>query len=231
MTEENAALRRVILKRALVRAPLALGLMGALVFLPAGTFRYWEAWLYFAIFIAFSTSVTLWLFRRDPALLERRLRAREKERTQRWLIAASSINGIFIYVFPGFDHRFGWSDVPARVVIVADVIALAALGLFFLVLRANSWASRVVEVEAGQRVIDSGPYAIVRHPMYVSTLALYTVTPIALGSWWPVPVSLVMLAPLLFVRITNEEKVLLRDLPAYADYRARVRYRLIPGLW
>jgi protein-S-isoprenylcysteine O-methyltransferase Ste14 len=155
---------------------------------------------------------------------------REKEARQRRILSASAIPFLLAFLLPGFDHRFGWSDVPVPVILAADALVLVGYVFVILVFRENRYASRVVEVETGQQVISTGPYSVVRHPMYLGTLLMYLLSPIALGSYWAALFAL----PLIWVlvaRMRNEEEVLLRDLPGYADYLQRVRYRLIPGVW
>jgi protein-S-isoprenylcysteine O-methyltransferase Ste14 len=133
-------------------------------------------------------------------------------------------------MLPGLDKRFGWSNVPPLVVFLADGLVLFGYSLFFWVMRTNSYASRIVQVTAGQQVISTGPYAIIRHPMYFSTLLIYPFSPLALGSYWAMLPTFIIII-LLVARILNEEEVLVRDLPGYAEYRQKVKYRLIPGIW
>jgi protein-S-isoprenylcysteine O-methyltransferase Ste14 len=219
-------LKKTIVLR-LACLPIVLGLI---FFWPAGTFRYWQAWVYIAMLFIPMVGVFAYFIRRDPELLERRMRAREKERQQKAIIGLSSLLFIGIYLLPGFDRRYGWSSVPVFVVIAADIMILAGYGFFVRVLKENRYASRVVEVEEKQRVITTGPYAMVRHPMYVAVGIIYTLSPLALGSLWAMPPALLVIL-VLVARIGNEEKVLIRDLPGYREYMQRVRYRLIPGVW
>jgi protein-S-isoprenylcysteine O-methyltransferase Ste14 len=201
-----------------------------MLFVPAGTWHYWEAWVYLAVLFVPLTIALVYLMKRSPDLLERRMHAREKEPAQQRIIALSLIPFLAAFILPGLDHRFGWSHVPPAIVLFADAIVLIGYCTILLVFRENRYASRVVEVAAGQQVIATGPYAIVRHPMYVGTLLMYLLSPLALGSYWAVLCAL----PLIWVlvaRIRNEEEVLLRDLDGYAAYRQQVRYRLVPGVW
>jgi protein-S-isoprenylcysteine O-methyltransferase Ste14 len=155
---------------------------------------------------------------------------REKEVEQKRIIKFSFFPFILFYLLPGFDIRFGWSNVPNVAVYIGDVLVLLGYGIIVFVFRENQYASRVVEVEKGQTVISSGPYAVVRHPMYVGVIILYVLTPLALGSYWAIiPASLII--PIIVARILNEEKVLARDLKGYKKYMENVRYRLIPGIW
>jgi protein-S-isoprenylcysteine O-methyltransferase Ste14 len=171
-----------------------------------------------------------WLFRNDPGLLERRVRIKEKEREQKIIIKIGSLVILTALVLPGFDRRFGWSSVPPAVVIIADFLVLLAYGLIAVVFKKNRYASRVVEVENGQTVITSGPYRLVRHPMYLGVLIMYILSPLALGSYWAVLPALLLIF-VLIARIRNEEKVLAAELGGYREYMQRVRYRLIPGIW
>lgn len=208
----------------------ALAVVGLLLFLPAGTLDYWEAWVYCGILFIPMLAILRYILKHDPAILERRMRMREKEAPQRRIVAGGTILFFAAILIPGLDHRFGWSFLPLPVVLAADAIVFLGYLLFFLVLRENSYASRVVEVEQGQKVISTGPYAIVRHPMYLAITLMFLATPVALGSIWALIPFLFIPAVLVF-RILNEEKVLLRDLPGYGEYRQKVRYRMIPRVW
>ena len=214
----------------LTRLLLAIPALGALLFLPAGTLAYWEAWLYLAILLIPMFFVFRYLLKNDPQLLERRMQMREREVAQRRIIAASSIYFLVAFTLPGFDRRWGWSDVPPWAVIAADLVVLFGYGIFVLVLRENQYAARTIQVEQGQRVISSGPYAFVRHPMYLGVTLMYLASPLALGSYWALLPAL-LIVPILVARIVNEEKVLERDLAGYREYKQITRYRLLPGVW
>lgn len=204
--------------------------VGGMFFLPAGTLRYWQAWVYMAILFVPMALLLRYLLKIDPELLDRRLRMQEQRVSQKRVIEIST--GLFLLAFllPGFDRRFGWSNTHPAVVIAADLIVLAGYGLFVLVLRENRYAARTVEVEAGQRVIQTGPYAIVRHPMYLATLFIFLFSPLALGPYWAV-IPMLAYPAILVVRIRDEERLLLQELEGDRDYMAKVRYRLIPGVW
>jgi protein-S-isoprenylcysteine O-methyltransferase Ste14 len=217
-------------RSALSRVALALVVFMAAFFLPAGTWNYWEAWVYIALMFGMMLTFGVYLFAKAPDLLARRMRFREKEQEQRRIIGWSWIPFVLMFIIPGFDHRWGWSDIPAWVVLVADGLVVVTYILLIWVFLTNHYASRVVEVEAGQQVISTGPYAIVRHPMYAIILIMYLVTPLALGSYWALLPTLA-LPFILVARLRNEEEVLRRDLPGYAEYTQKVRYRLIPGVW
>ena len=199
-------------------------------FLPAGTLRYWQAWAYLTILCVLMLVATVLLLKKDPGLLERRLQMKEKEKEQKRIIKISYLIFPAIYLFSGFDRRYGWSSVPAGSVIAADILILAGYSLFLRVLRENSYASRIIEVEQKQKVVTTGPYAVVRHPLYSAVLIMYAICPLALGSLWAM-ISVPFLAALLVARIRNEEKVLATKLQGYPDYMRRVRYRIIPGVW
>jgi protein-S-isoprenylcysteine O-methyltransferase Ste14 len=219
-----------LLKLVLVRFGAGIVGLGLLLFLSAGTTRYWPAWLWLATLILPMIGVLVYLLRNDPALLERRMRFREKEQQQRLLIGLGWIWLLAAFTLPGFDHRFGWSHVPTPVVLLGDLGVFLGYVLFILVMRENSYASRVVEVQEGQKVISSGPYAFVRHPLYASSIVLYGFTPLALGSYWTI-IPAVLIIPLMIWRIIGEERLLMSQLPGYPEYVRKVRYRLIPRLW
>ena len=219
------------------RARLALvivgGVMCALLFGTAGTTKYWQAWIYVSIFLGASVLTTLYLMKNDPALLARRMRGGpmfEKEGTQRIIMIFTSLGFIALLVVSALDHRFGWSDVPVWAVVLGDVLVAIGFYLIFLVYRENTFTAATIEVAAGQKVVATGPYAVVRHPMYASG-SLYTLgTPLALGSYWGF-LALAAMAPFLLWRLLDEERILTRDLPGYAEYRQRVRHRLVPMVW
>jgi protein-S-isoprenylcysteine O-methyltransferase Ste14 len=214
----------------LIRLVLGIVFIGACLFWPAGTFDYWQAWAWAAaLFIPMIISL-LYLVKRDPALLERRTRTNETRAEQKWIIAASTLYFLIIFILPGFDKRYGWSNVPVWLALLADLGVLAGYGLYIWVLRANSFASRVIEVEQGQQVITTGPYAIVRHPMYLGMILLMIATPLALGSYWAFVPSLALI-PLLAARAKNEEELLVNELKGYREYMQKTRCRLFPGIW
>lgn len=213
-----------------LRLVVGFPIIGLLFFWPAGTFDYWQAWLWLVILFLPLMGMFAYLIKRDPALLERRVRTGETRPEQKRIIAISSIYLIFIFALPGLDKRFGWSSVPTWIVLLADALVLAAFLLNFLVIRVNSYASRVVEVQEGQQVITTGPYALVRHPMYTSIILIMLATPIALGSWWGVLPNIPFIF-LLAARAKNEEELLVNELAGYREYMQKTRYRLFPGIW
>lgn len=214
----------------LTRAIPAFIILPLMFFLPAGTFNYWEAWVYcLCLFIPMAFIFT-YLLINDPELLERRMKMREKVKEQKLIIKISYLVFVLTFLLPGFDHRFGWSKVPPAIVFLSLFCFLVGYGFFFFVLRENSYASRVIEVANGQKVISTGPYAIVRHPMYMSSMMIYLFTPLALGSYWAL-IPTLLIIPILVARILNEEKVLVKELPGYLEYTREVKYRLIPTFW
>jgi len=212
---------------------LFLFVLGALLFLPAGTFDYWEAWVFIAVFIACNLPLTVWVAINDPQLLERRMRAgpaAEKEKSQKIIVTIAFFSLAVAALIPALDRRFGWSDAPTSVVILGDaLIAISYVGFYF-VFRENTYGAATIRVEKNQKVISTGPYAIVRHPMYAAALVLMLGIPLALGSWWGL-LAFVPGIPALVWRILDEERLLKRDLPGYAEYTQRAHYRLIPGLF
>jgi len=220
-------------KKAFGGLAVLLLVMASLVFAAAGTLRYWQAWTFLAVYFAASLAITLYLIRKDPALLARRMSGgpfAEKEPVQRLIMSVTSVGFIALLVLPAIDHRLGWSDLPGWAAIAGDVIMLLGwLGIFF-VFRENSFASATIESAADQRVISSGPYARVRHPMYAAALVMLLGMPLALGSGWGVLLVLA-LVPLLIWRLMDEERFLVIHLPGYRQYQGRVRYRLLPLIW
>ena len=223
--EMKSLIKKIITRFSLVPIVLLL-----LILIPAGTLIYWQVYLYITIIVVPMIFVLFYFLKNDPLFLERRTKAKEKEREQ--IIIQIVFSFIFLsgFVIPGFDKRFGWSDVPIYIVIIADIVILLGYLLIFFVFKQNSYASRIVEVEKNQKVISTGLYGFVRHPMYIGVIIMYVPTPIALGSYWGlIPMTTIPIA--LVFRIINEEKVLSKDLPGYKDYCQKTRYRLIPYVW
>ena len=207
--------------------------MAALLFLPAGTTRYWQAWVYLAVLCGASFLITLYLAKNDPALLKRRLSGgpwAEKERAQRIIMVFTSIGFIALIVVPALDFRFGWSSVPQSLVAAGTMLVVIGYTIIFFVYKENTYGSATIEVAQDQKVISTGPYSVVRHPMYAGALFYLIGTPLALGSWWGLVPFLATL-PFLIWRIFDEEAFLTRSLPGYAEYLNKVRYRLVPGVW
>jgi protein-S-isoprenylcysteine O-methyltransferase Ste14 len=207
--------------------------MGLLLFVSAGTVHYWQAWAYLSIFTGSSALTTLYLLRRDPGLLERRMRGgptAEERPVQKVIMLCTSIGFIALLVVPALDRRFGWSAVPLGPVVVGDVLVAVGFYLIALVYRENSFTSATIELAEHQTVISTGPYAIVRHPMYASGSLYLLGTPLALASLWGfIPIAAMM--PFLIWRLFDEERFLAKNLPGYTEYQKRVRHRLIPFVW
>ncbi|MFA5106567.1 MAG: isoprenylcysteine carboxylmethyltransferase family protein [Candidatus Micrarchaeia archaeon] len=219
-----------VLKKAVFFWLLALVFFAAMLFIPAGTLDYWQGWLYMAVLFVPVSFVMLYFLKSDPEFLERRFRTREKEARQQLVVKATGIIFFIGFLIPGLDRRFGWSQMPAEVSLVSACLVLMGYAIVFIVFRENSYAGRTVEVEKGQKVISTGPYSVVRHPMYLGVIVLYVATPFALGSYWALPLF-ILIAPFLVIRIINEEEVLSRDLPGYGAYLGKVKYRLFPYVW
>lgn len=203
---------------------------GAMLFVPAGTWAYRGAWLFMALLFTPILVMGVVLFIKNPELLRKRLEMKEREKEQKGVVALSGLLLVASFIVAGLDHRLGWSHVSTTIVVTASVVLLVGYALYAEVLRENVYLSRVVEVQEGQRVIDTGLYGIVRHPMYFAVTLLYLAIPLVLGSWW----ALLVMSPcilLLAARIKNEEQVLHQGLPGYTDYTKRVRYRMIPWVW
>jgi protein-S-isoprenylcysteine O-methyltransferase Ste14 len=201
-----------------------------ILFVPAGTLDYWQAWIYLVVLFVPVFFIISYFLKKDPEFLKRRLKTKEKEAEQKRVIRFGYLLFILGFLIPGLDYRFGWSQVPVALVLAADALVFIGYCLVFLAFKENSYAARTVEVEKGQKVISTGPYAVVRHPMYTGSILLYLAMPIALGSYYALLIF--MFFPVIIVyRIRNEEKVLLRDLPGYADYCKKTKYKLVPYVW
>ena len=203
------------------------------LFLPAGTWNYWQAWVFFVVFELCAQAFGTYFLIRDRSVIERRVKigpAAEGEPSQKIISRLLLIGFAVTFVFPAFDHRFGWSPVAPTTSLIGNALVALSFVIFFFVLKANSYAASTIQVEEGQPVISSGPYALVRHPMYVGALILIAGTPLALGSWWGV-LLIIPFLPILVWRLLDEERFLHKNLPGYTEYTHKVRYRLVPYLW
>jgi len=207
---------------------------GVGIFLPAGTFNYFQAWVFIAVFAGYGAVITMYLWQHDPKLLERRISAgptAEKGKSQKLIMLLANFGMVAaLLVIPGLDHRWRWSHVPTPISVLGYFLIIAGSYLVFLVFRENSFASATIEIAENQRVISTGPYSIVRHPMYTGVLFWLIGTPLALGSYWGLPAIIVMM-PVLTWRIVDEERFLARHLAGYVEYQKMARYRLIPLIW
>jgi len=207
--------------------------MAAALFISAWTLDYWQAWVFLAIFFGAASAITAYLMKKDPKLLERRVTAgptNEKETSQKIIQSVAQVAFLLVIIFPVIDHRFGWSTVTPYINAVGDILVAIGFYIVFLVFKENSYASALIEVDTEQKVISSGLYALVRHPMYIGALILLLGTPLALGSWWGVLTIIPIMAVIVW-RLLDEERFLVKNLPTYAEYKAKVKYRLIPFIW
>ena len=207
--------------------------LGLTIFLPAWTLDYWQAWVLVAIFFACTLAVTLYLMKNDPKLLERRVKAgvgSEQERSQNIIQAFAALVFISIFVVSALDHRFAWSTVPLSLVALGDILIVLGFYLVFLVFKENTFASGTIEVGAEQKVIATGPYALVRHPMYISALVMLIGVPLALGSLWGL-LAIIPMVVVLVARLLDEERFLAKNLAGYSEYQGKVKHRLLPLIW
>lgn len=229
-SEMTSQEKKSLLKKIIVRFSFLPLVLGLLVLLPASTLNYWQVYVYIGVLIVPMILVLFYFLRVDPRFLERRAKTKEKEKQQKLIAILSTFIFLAGFILPGLDHRFSWSEIPAYISILADIVILLGYLIIFIVFRQNSYASRIIEVDEEQQVISTGLYGIVRHPMYVGVLIMYIPTPLALGSYWGlIPFALLPLS--LALRILNEEKVLSENLKGYKEYCQLTRYRLIPYIW
>lgn len=219
-----------LLVNGLIKLLSGLGILCLLLFLPAGTWNYPNAWLFLALLFLPMLILGAWLYLKAPELLKKRLNGKEQEQAQKTLVALSALAFVLSFVLCGLDFRFGWTGVPRRLVIGAAAVQLAAYGLYALVMKQNAYLSRTVEIQDGQKLVDTGLYGIVRHPMYTATVLMFLAMPLVLGSWAGFGVMLFYPA-VIVSRIVNEEKVLSEGLEGYEEYKGRVKYRLLPFIW
>ena len=219
-----------LLLNALIKFSVGIILLGLLLFLPAKTFNYPQAWLFMGLLFIPMLIMGIVLFVRSPALLEKRLNNKEKQKAQKGVLALSGLMFPVGFVLSSLDFRNSWSTVPLWLTVTASLLFILGYGLYAEVMRENAYLSRTVEVQEGQKVISTGLYGIVRHPMYFSTLLMFLPLPLILGSFWGL-IPFVIYPVLIVVRILNEEKVLTERLNGYAEYKNKVRYRLIPFVW
>jgi protein-S-isoprenylcysteine O-methyltransferase Ste14 len=213
-----------------LRFSLVLVVYGVLLFIPAGSLGFWQGWVYILTSFISALFAFAYFYKHDPELIERRLQMKEKVREQKCIITFVYIAWPMAFVLPGLDHRFGWSHFPSWVTVCSQAVIFGGYAMTFWVVKVNRFAARTIQVEPNQRVISSGPYRLVRHPMYLAICAMWLVTPLALGSYLTLP-AFVLIIPLIILRLLNEEKVLRQVLPGYAEYCLNTRFRLVPFLW
>jgi protein-S-isoprenylcysteine O-methyltransferase Ste14 len=222
-----------VTKKALVGAAWLLLVMALMLFGSAGSIRFWQGWIYWSVFSISVVVITIYFLRHDPNLVARRTSAgpiAEPEPIQKVIQAIASVFFCALLIVPGLDHRFHWSSVRFPLVLAGNTLVAISFAIIFIVFKENSFASSVVQVEKEQPVISTGLYAYVRHPMYAGGGLLLIATPLALGSWWGIPVGLVLCA-VIVVRLFDEERRLAAELSGYEEYRRKVPYRIVPGIW
>ena len=219
-----------LLLEALIELACGLLLVGLLIFLPAGTVAYPCGWLLIGLLFVPMLIAGFVMLAKSPEFLKKRLDAKEKQATQKGVLAFSGLMFIGGFVVAGLDFRFGWSQMPVWAVIIASVLFLVAYALYAEVMRENAYLSRTIKVEEGQTVVDTGLYGIVRHPMYAVTILLFLMIPLVLGSWYAV-IVFGFYPAIIVVRLKDEEELLTRELPGYAEYKRKVKYRIIPFIW
>ncbi|MGH6684642.1 MAG: methyltransferase family protein [Pseudolabrys sp.] len=220
-------------RNALLRSALSVLVFAVLLFAPAGTLHYWQAWLYGFVFVAGIAVISVYFLKHDPKLVERRMKVgprAETEPAQKVIMTIIFAGFLLLVILPGLDHRWHWSAVPAWLALAANTVVALSFVVFFVVMKQNSYAASTIRVETGQPVVSTGLYGIIRHPMYSGGLLLVFGAPLALGSYWGLLIATATL-PALIWRLLDEERYLKLNLPGYADYCRRVRYRLIPGVW
>lgn len=219
-----------LLISALIKYIFGVALVALMLFLPAGDFVYPNAWLFMALLFVPMLILGTWLYVANPALLASRLKSKEQRKEQKHVVALSGIIFISVFVLCGLDYRYDWSEVPRWLVCVASVLLLIGYAMYAEVMRENAYLSRTIEVQEGQKLIDTGLYAVVRHPMYSATIVMYLAIPLVLGSLWAL--LLMSFYPFVIVkRIQNEEQLLALELSGYSEYQKRVKYKIIPGIW
>lgn len=219
-----------LLINALTKFFCGLLLVGLLIFLPAGTWAFSNGWLLIGLLFGPMLIAGFIMLFKSPVFLAKRLDVKEKQAAQKGVLAFSALMFVAGFVVAGLDFRFGWSKMPLPVVITASVLFLAAYGLYAEVMRENAYLSRTIKVEEGQKVVDTGLYGIVRHPMYMATILLFLMMPLVLGSWYAF-IIFAFYPVIIIVRLQDEEKLLTRELPGYAAYKQKVKYRIIPFIW
>ncbi len=219
-----------LLVEALTKFTCGLLMVGLLIFLPAGTLNYTYGWLLMGLLFGPMLIAGFIMLAKSPEFLKKRLDAKEKQGKQKGVVAFSGLMFIAGFVVAGLDFRFGWSVMPTWVVIIASVLFFVAYALYAEVMRENAYLSRTIKVEQGQTVVDTGMYGIVRHPMYAVTILLFLMIPLVLGSWYAL-VAFAFYPTVIVVRLLDEEDLLTRELPGYAEYKQKVKYRIIPFIW
>jgi protein-S-isoprenylcysteine O-methyltransferase Ste14 len=216
--------------RLILRFFIGMVVFGAFVFIPAGSLRFWQGWVYITTWFVTGLLAFAYFYKHDPPLIERRMQFKEKVREQKRIMTFVYITWLIAFVLPGLDHRFGWSHLPLWITVFSQAVVFGGHLMTLWVAKVNRFASRTIQVEPGQEVISSGPYRVVRHPMYLGASVMLLFTPLALGSYFALP-AFVLLIPLIVLRLVNEERVLRQELPGYSEYCLHTHFRLVPFLW
>jgi protein-S-isoprenylcysteine O-methyltransferase Ste14 len=209
---------------------LSLFYVALMIFIPAGSLKFWNGWLFMGALFIPMVFILIYLLVKEPELLTRRLKTKEKEKTQKAYQALSIIVCLIAFIVPGLDFRFNWSNVPLSIVLISTLIMMSGYLMFFIVMKQNTYASRVIEIQDEQKLVDTGLYSFIRHPMYLAGIFLFGFAPLVLGSYYAL-IPMVFIPILLIIRIKNEEKVLINGLKGYDEYMKKVKYRLLPFIW
>jgi len=231
MTENNTINKPKLIIAGLIRFILVLIVFSILLIFSAGSFKYWNAWIFIGSFFLPDLLLIIYLVIKDPELLQKRLKIKEKEKTQKIFNIYYYITATFTLIISGLDFRFQWSNIPICLVITSAAIMIFGFIISFIVMKQNIYASRVIEIQKGQKLIDTGLYSVVRHPMYLSAIIIFCPMPLVLGSFYAFIMIVIIVPLLLLIRILNEEKVLKHYLNGYEEYMKKVKYRLIPFIW
>ena len=224
-------LYRMGLKSQLVlRFLVAIAVFGALLFIPAGSFAFWQGWAYLNICFVSGLFAFVYFYKHDPELIRRRTMFKEKVREQKRIMALVYVIWPIVFSLPGLDHRYGWSRLPLWLTVLAQAVVLAGYWMTFWVAKVNRFAARTIQVEPDQTVVSTGPYSVVRHPMYLGMCLIWLFTPLALSSYITLP-AFALFIPLIILRLLNEEKVLCQELPGYPEYCSHTHYHLVPYVW
>ena len=211
-----------------VRSLVVISILGSVLFIPAGSFRFWQAWVYIGILFVPALFAFIYFYKHDPKSIERRSLLKEKVPEQKRIMSLIYVMLLVAFLLPGFDYRYGWSRLPLWLTVLSQVFVLGGILMAYWVVKISRFAARTIQVESGQTVISDGPYRTIRHPMYLGMCVIFT--PLALGSYFALP-AFTLLIPLVVLRLLNEEKVLRQELAGYNEYCSRTHFRLVPFVW
>ena len=230
MVKTKLTEKKIIPKKVLLAFPLGVLMIALVLFLPAGSLNYWQGWLFLSSLFIPLIFILLYFLKNDPEFLQRRMQYKEKETQQKKIVGVTTLLLFLGFIVPGLDFRFGWSSVPFLLVIFANLMVFVSYMFIFFVFKENSYCARTIRVEKEQKIVTTGPYSLVRHPMYLGITIMYLFIPLALGSYWAL-IFFVPIIPGLIFRTLDEERVLLRDLKGYKNYTKKVKYRILPFVW